>query len=149
MFLGEVFAHDPHVERRRAPLAHLFGVGQHGAIFFQLVHGWGPDIGSVNIPTLPGRDYRGWLEIKNLNLPRLDAPVFERRQQAVVGGRDKRHGDALADQVFRFGDVFLHHQRFRVTELRGEQEHLNRHLLAGRDRQRAGSDIADLHVAGG
>ena len=75
--------------------------------------------------------------------------MFQRRQQAVVGGGDKRHGDAFADQVFRFGDVFLHHQRFRVTELRGEQEHLNRHLLAGRNRQRAGTDIADLHVAGG
>jgi hypothetical protein len=47
-----------------------------------------------------------------LYLTRLDAPVFERRQQAVVGCGDKRHGDAFADQIFRFSDVFLHYQRF-------------------------------------
>lgn len=59
-----------------------------------------------------GGNNRRRLEIQNLHLTRLDAPVFERCQQAVMGGGDKRYGDTLADKVFRFGDGFFHHQRF-------------------------------------
>lgn len=71
----------------------------------------------------------------------LNAPVFQRCQQAVMRGGDKRHRDAFADQIFGFRDAFLYHQRFGISELRRQQENFNRHLLAGGHRQRAGAQL--------
>ena len=116
MFLGKIFPHDPDVQCRRAPLPDLFRIGQHLAIFFQGVNRRCPDISTINISPLPCGDNRGRLQVHNLNLPRFNTPVFQRRQQAVVGGGDKRYGDAFTNQVFRFTDSFLYHQRFGVTQ---------------------------------
>lgn len=60
--------------------------------------------------------WRWPLQVHNLHLPGFNAPVFQCRQQAVVGGGDKRYGDAFANQIFRFADSFLYHQRFGVTQ---------------------------------
>ncbi len=89
------------------------------------------------------------MQVDNLYLPRLDVPVLQGGEQAVVGGGDKRHRNAFADQIFRFSDIFLHHQRFGIAELRGQQEDFDGHLLTGRNRQRAGAEITNLYVAGG
>lgn len=89
------------------------------------------------------------LQIEDLHLFRLDAPMFERGQQAVMGGGNKRHRNALADQILRAFDVIFHHQRFGAAELRGDEEHFDGEFLAGGHRQWAGTDIADLHIAGG
>ena len=117
MRFREIFAHHPDVERRRSPLPNLGRIGQHLAVFLQLVDGGRPDVGTVDISALPGGDNRGRLQVHQLHLGRLDAPVLQRRQQAVVGGGNKGHGDALADQIFRAADAFLHYQRLGVAEL--------------------------------
>ena len=149
MLLGEVLTDHPNVEGRRAPLPNLRGIGQHLALFFQFVNRWRPDVSAIDIPALPGGDNRRRLQVNNLYLAGLNAPVFQRCQQAVMRGGDKRHCDAFADQIFGFRDAFLHHQRFGISELRRQQENFNRHLLAGGHRQRAGADVTDLHIAGG
>ncbi len=149
MFLGKVLTYDPDIKGWRAPLPHFFGVGQHGALLFQLVNGGRPDVCSVDVATLPGGNNRRRLQVNDLHLARLNAPVFQRGQQAVMRSRDKRHRDAFADQIFGSGDGFLHHQRFGISELRGEQEDFDRHLLAGGYGQRAGAKVANLHVARG
>ncbi|MNZ83158.1 hypothetical protein D3C78_1018780 [compost metagenome] len=86
MLLGKVFTHHPDIKRWRAPLSHFFGIGQNRAVFFQRIHRRCPDIRSVNISTLPGSNNGGRLQVKDLHLIRLDTPVLECRQQAVVGG---------------------------------------------------------------
>ncbi|MNF83432.1 hypothetical protein D3C84_657570 [compost metagenome] len=149
MGLGKVLAHHPHIQGRGAPAADLGRIGQHRAFLGQLVEGRGPDIGAVDVAALPGGDDGRRLQVHYLQLGGIDAPVLERRQQAVVGGGAVGHGDALADQILRRREPLLHHQCLGVTELGGEQEHLDGHVLAGRHRQRAGTYVADLHVAGG
>ena len=81
-------------------------------------------------PRCRGGDGRR-LQIEDLHLLRLDAPMLERGQQAVMGGGDKRHRNALADQILRAFDVILHHQRFGAAELRGDEEHFDGEFLAG------------------
>ncbi len=149
MGLGERLAYHPDIQGGGAPLAHLGRVGQYLAALGQLVEGRCPDIGTIDVTPLPGGDDGRRLKVDDLQAGRIHTPVPQRGQQAVVGGGGKGHGDALAGQGRRGSEPGLDHQRFRVAELGGEQKHLDGHLLVDGHRQRAGADVADLHVAGG
>src|SRR5690606_30132127 len=110
-----------------------------------------PDVGGVDVATLPGGDDRRRRQVEDLHLARVDVPVLERGQQAVVAGGNERHGDLLADQVGRFLDTaaIACNQRLGGADRRGDEGGLHRQLPGGGGRQRAGADVADLHVTGG
>ncbi|MCY1456267.1 hypothetical protein D9M71_734750 [compost metagenome] len=66
-------------------------------------------------------------------------------------GGDERYGDLFANQVLRRVDAgaIAGDQGFGSANLGGDQEGFHRQL-AGRGRgQRAGTEVADLHIAGG
>lgn len=64
-------------------------------------------------------------------------------------GGHERDGDLLADQVLRRLDAVTGHQRFTRANLGGDEEGFNRQLAGGGSGQRAGAQVADLHVAAG
>ncbi|MNJ51768.1 hypothetical protein D3C77_470820 [compost metagenome] len=75
--------------------------------------------------------------------------MLEGRQQTVVSGGGIGHGDAFSRQILWPGEPLFHHQGLGLSELGGEQEHLDGQVLARRHRQGAGADVAYLHIAGG
>src|SRR5690606_32824441 len=99
---------------------------------------------------LPGSDDRWRRQVEDLHLARVDVPVLERGQQAVVAGGHERYGDLLADQVGGFLDTaaVACNQRLGGADLRGDEEGLHRQLAGGGGGQRAGADVADLYVTG-
>lgn len=66
-------------------------------------------------------------------------------------GGDEGDGDLLADQVFRLVDAgaIAHHQGFGFTDLRGDEDGLDRQLAGCRGGEGAGADIADIDIARG
>lgn len=66
-----------------------------------------------------------------------------------MAGRNERHCDLLADQVLWGLDAVAGHQRLAGADLSGDQEGFHRQLAAGSSGQRAGAQVADLHVAAG
>ena len=86
MLLGEVLARHPHLEGRRTPLADFGGVGEDLAAFLDLAQRRRPDEGPVDVAATPGGGDLGRVEVDDLHLGRIDLPVLEGAEQAVVGG---------------------------------------------------------------
>ena len=151
MRLRVIATDDPGIEGRCAPGRHFGGGGEHPGGWPDLAECGVPDVGGVDVATRPGGGDFGRAQVQHADRFRIDTPVLERRQQAVVGGRHERHGDLLADQIggFQHRAVLPDHQRFGFTDQAGDQESLDRQLAGRRGGQRARSDITDLHVAGG
>ncbi|MOA04472.1 hypothetical protein D3C78_1240290 [compost metagenome] len=151
VLLGEILAHDPGVEGRCAELGQLAGGDQYLAIFLGDPEGRIPYVRGVDVTALPGGNDRGWSQVENGDFRRVDVPVLQRGEQAVVAGGYKRHGDLLADQVLRGLDpgTVAGDQGFGGADLGGDEEGLHRDFAGDGRGQRAGTEVADLHVTRG
>ena len=67
-----------------------------------------------------------------------------------MAGGNEGHGDFFADQVLRAVDprTVTRHQGFGAADLGGDEEGLHRDFTGYRGGERAGTEVADLHVAG-
>ncbi|MNX04273.1 hypothetical protein D3C86_338570 [compost metagenome] len=101
VLLGEVFAHDPRIERRRAKLGQFAGGDQHFAVFLGDTECRIPHVGGVDVTAFPRGNDRWRGEVEHGDFRRINVPVLQRREQAVVTGGYERHGDFFADQVLR------------------------------------------------
>ena len=68
--------------------------------------------------TRPGGGELGRGEVEKLHLFRIDPPMVQSGQQAVVGGGDEGRGDPLADQVLWGANAgpIARHQGFTVAQ---------------------------------
>ncbi|MCY1443201.1 hypothetical protein D9M71_596030 [compost metagenome] len=150
MFFGVILACHPDFEGRRTPLADLRGIGQGPAGLANFPQGWRPDERAVDVSTLPGGGNFCRLKVHHFDFRRVQPPVLQRAQQAVMRGGNERRGDGLADQILRFIDAtaVAHHQGFGGIDLCGNEERDDRQIARGRGGQWAGAEVADLHVAG-
>ncbi|MNL05601.1 hypothetical protein D3C87_1262090 [compost metagenome] len=150
VLLGEILAHDPGIEGRCAELGQLAGGDQHFAVFLGDTEGRIPNVRGVDVTAFPGGNDRGWSQVENGDFRRIDVPVLQRGEQAVVAGGYKRHGDFLADQVLRGLDpgTVAGDQGFGGADLGGDEEGLHRDFAGDCRRQGAGAEVADLYVAG-
>ncbi|MNZ71475.1 hypothetical protein D3C78_898390 [compost metagenome] len=151
MLLGEILAHDPGIEGRGAEPGQFTGSDQYLAVFFGHAEGWIPHVGGVDVTAFPGGDDRRWRQVENGDFRGIDVPVLQCREQAVVAGGYKGHGDFLADQVLRGLDpgAVAGDQGFGGADLGGNEESFHRDFASDCSGQGAGTEIADLHVAGG
>ena len=64
-------------------------------------------------------------------------------------GGEKRHANALADQILEIGDVaaIARHQRFGIRNVRRDPEQLDVLPLRGRSGERARPHLTQLHLA--
>ncbi|KPX26889.1 Uncharacterized protein ALO72_04988 [Pseudomonas syringae pv. delphinii] len=149
VFAGEVLAHDPGVERRCANLGQFAGSDQHLAGFLGDTQRRVPDVGRVDVTAFPRGGNGRRREVQNRDPGRVDVPVLECREQAVVAGGNVRHGNLLADQVLGGIDprAIARNQCLGSTDLSGDQEGLDRQFARGGRSERARAEIPDLYVA--
>ncbi len=151
MLLGEVLAHDPGIEGWCAELGQFRGGDQHLAVFLGHAQGRVPDVRGIDVAALPGGDDGRWRQVEHGDFRRVDVPMLQRGEQAVVPGGHERHGDLLADQILRGinAGAITNHQGLGGADLGGDEEGFHRDLAGDCGRQWAGAEVADLHVARG
>jgi hypothetical protein len=102
---GVVFPGDPRHERRTAKFGYSRGVDQHLAVLFGLGQHWIPDISRIDVATCEGGGDLRRLQVQNIHLCRVDARVVQRKQQAIMGGRDEWRRDFLAYEILDVADA--------------------------------------------
>ena len=149
VLLGKVLACDPHFKGRRAPLANLRSISQGLAGLADFTQRRRPDKRAINIATLPRRGDFCRLQVHHFDFRSVEAPMLQGTEQAVMRGGNEGCGDGLADQILRGIDAaaIAHHQCFGGVDLCRNNERHDRQITRGRRRQRAGTEVADLHVA--
>ena len=139
MLLGEVVAHDPGVEGRRAPLRHLGGVEDHLALGLYLAERWVPDIGRVDVAAREGGCYLRRAQIEDLDTLRIDLLVLQRGEQAVVRRGHEGHRNLLALEVgnLRHAAPVAGYKGFRLADEADDEDGPDGQFAAGGGGQRA------------
>src|SRR5690606_24043252 len=103
---GETLVDHKPVESRNTFCANFFRIGNFLARLENFGKGRWPDIGRIDIAPLPGGNDLRRRHVEDFRIAWIDLPdVVHAYEKMKVGGRDERHADLLALEIFRLLDA--------------------------------------------